>query len=57
MVNTETKMGVLGGISFTVLGQVPSGILQTIFLAALGAAVSFLVSRFLQWLMKEKKRY
>lgn len=52
MSNTEVRMGVVGGICFSVFGQLPAGILQTVFLAALGAIVSFAVSRILQWLVK-----
>ncbi|WP_231465089.1 hypothetical protein [Pedobacter sp. Leaf132] len=54
MSNSETKMGMFGGVSLSVLGQMPSNILQTVLLAALGACVSFFVSRILQWLSKIK---
>ncbi|GGI28397.1 hypothetical protein [Pedobacter mendelii] len=53
MNSSETKMGVLSGISFSMIGQVQSSILQTILLAALGAAVSFLVSKILQLLFRQ----
>lgn len=54
MNSAETKMGILGGVSFSLIGQIQSDVLQTIFLAAVGAAVSFFVSRILQWLVKNK---
>ena len=54
MNSAETKMGVLGGVSFSLIGQIQSGVLQTILLAALGAVVSFFVSRILQWLVRNK---
>jgi len=54
MSNSETKMGMLGGVSLSVLRQAPSSILQTALLAAFGACVSFFVSRLLQWLSKRK---
>jgi len=53
MNSAETKIGVLGGISLSMIGQIQQGILQTILLAGLGAAVSFFVSRILQWLFKK----
>jgi len=56
MNSAETKMGVLGGVSFSLIGQVQSSVLQTILLAALGAAASFLVSRVLQWLFKTREK-
>ncbi|NTE03165.1 hypothetical protein G6M26_41705 [Agrobacterium tumefaciens] len=52
MNNPETKMGVLGGLSFCLIGQIHNSIYQSVLLAAIGAGVSFLVSRFLQWLFK-----
>lgn len=52
----ETKMGVLGGVSFSLIGQIQATIMQTILLAALGATVSFFISRFLQWLIQMKDR-
>ena len=54
MSNAETKLGVFSGLGFIFIGQVLSGLLHTILLAALGATVSFLISRFLQWLFKRK---
>jgi hypothetical protein len=54
MNSAETKMGVLGGVSFSLIGQIQSSVMQTILLAAIGAAVSFFVSRTLQWLTKDK---
>jgi len=56
MNSVETKMGVLGGVSFSLIGQIPTSLMQTILLAALGATGSFLISRFLQWLIKVKDR-
>ncbi|WP_157255679.1 hypothetical protein [Pedobacter sp. Leaf41] len=56
MNSAETKMGVLGGVSFSLIGQVQSSVLQTMLLAALGAAASFLVSRILQWLFKTRDK-
>lgn len=56
MNSVETKMGVLGGVSFSLIGQIQTSLMQTILLAALGATVSFLISRFLQWLIKVKDR-
>jgi hypothetical protein len=56
MNSAETKMGVLGGVSFSLIGQIQSSVLQTILLAALGAAASFLVSRVLQWLFKTREK-
>jgi len=55
MNSAETKMGILGGVSFSLIGQIQSGVMQTILLAAIGAAVSFFVSRALQWLFKNKE--
>lgn len=52
----ETKMGVLGGVSFSLIGQIQATVMQTILLAALGAIVSFFISRFLQWLIQMKDR-
>lgn len=54
MTNTETKMGILGGVCFSVVGQFGRSILETIVLAALGAVVSFVISRVLQWLVKRR---
>jgi hypothetical protein len=54
MNSVETKMGILGGVSFSLIGQIQTSLMQTILLAALGATVSFLISRFLQWLIKVK---
>jgi len=56
MNSVETKMGVLGGVSLSLIGQIQTSLMQTILLAALGATVSFLISRFLQWLIKVKDR-
>jgi len=56
MNSVETKMGVLGGVSFSLIGQIQTSLMQTILLAAMGATVSFLISRFLQWLIKVKDR-
>lgn len=56
MTSVETKMGVLGGVSFSLIGQIQNTVLHTILLAALGATVSFFISRFLQWLIKVKDR-
>ena len=56
MNSLETKMGILGGVSFSLIGQSQTSLMQTILLAALGATVSFLISRFLQWLIKVKDR-
>lgn len=56
MISVETKMGVLGGVSFSLIGQIQNTVVHTILLAALGATVSFFISRFLQWLIKVKDR-
>ncbi|MGM9476224.1 hypothetical protein ACS5PU_07330 [Pedobacter sp. GSP4] len=53
MNNFSVKMGIVGGVCFSVLGQWPIGILQTILLATLGAVVSFIVSRILQRWFKD----
>ncbi|MCX2574001.1 hypothetical protein [Pedobacter sandarakinus] len=49
MNSTETKMGMLGGISFSVLGLSASDFAQATLLAGIGACVSFFVSKLLQW--------
>jgi hypothetical protein len=53
MNNLSVRMGVIGGVCFSVFGQLPSGIAQTILLATLGAIVSFIVSRILQAWFKD----
>ena len=55
MNNLELKMGMLGGVSLSMWIQVPwHSIQQTIVLAMIGAAVSFFISRYLQWLFDQK---
>lgn len=53
MNSLPVRMGVVGGVCFSVLGQLPSGIVQTILLAILGAVISFIVSRLLQAWFKD----
>ena len=56
MNNLELKMGMLGGVSLSMWIQVPwHSIQQTIVLAMIGAAVSFFISRYLQWLFDQKE--
>lgn len=56
MSSGEIKAGTFGGLCFSMLGQMQfESIIQTALLAALGATVSFLISRFLQWLAKNKR--
>ena len=53
MNSLSVRMGIIGGICFSLFGQLPSGIVQTILLASLGAVVSFIVSRLLQAWFKD----
>jgi len=55
MNNLELKMGTLGGTSLSMFLQLPwHSIQQTMVLAMVGAAVSFFISRYLQWLFDKK---
>lgn len=52
-----SKAGTAGGILTIVLVNINSGeILKTIALAALGAVVSFTVSIFLKWTIRQLKK-
>ena len=56
MANAELRVGVLSGLCFSLFGQLPIGdLLETALLAAIGAIVSFIISRILQWLFKPKR--
>lgn len=56
MTNTELKAGTYSGICLSLFGFMPlAQILETALLAAVGAVVSILVSRLLQWLLKRKQ--
>ena len=48
-------MGTLSGVSLSMYLQMPlQSISETIALAIIGAAVSFFISRYLQWLFDKK---
>lgn len=56
MSSTEVKFGTCGGLCFSLLSIMSlERVLETIFLAAIGAVVSLLVSRLMQRLLKKKK--
>ena len=53
----NTVSGTIGGTIYVLLLQVSfTEISRTIFLAALGASVSFLVSLFLKWLIRRLRK-
>ena len=55
MNNHELKVSMLSGISLSLVAQFPlANILATALVAAVGALVSFVVGRLLQWLFKTK---
>lgn len=55
MNNAEVKVGTYSGIFFSLFGLMPvERILETIFLAAIGAVVSLLVSKLMQQILKKK---
>ena len=55
--NSNTKSGTLGGTIIALLFQVSwSGILNTMIVAAVGAATSFLVSMGLNYLSRKGKK-
>lgn len=55
MNNLEVKMGTLSGVSLSMFLQMPwRSVQETIALAIIGAAVSFFISRYLQWLFNKK---
>ncbi|WP_316831863.1 hypothetical protein [Pedobacter aquatilis] len=56
MSSTETKAGTATGLALSILGQIEHDVLQTLALAALGATVSFFVSRILQCLFNRKRK-
>lgn len=52
-----SKAGIAGGILTIVLVNIRSGeIIKTIALAAIGAVVSFMVSIFLKWTIRQLKK-
>ena len=56
-VTPASKAGTAGGILTILLVNIDSGeILKTIALAAIGAVVSFTVSIFLKWLIRQVKK-
>jgi hypothetical protein len=53
--NHGTRAGMIGGLLFVFLGASPEEIVKTIYLAAIGATVSFLISLALRWMLKKWK--
>lgn len=48
-------MGTLSGLSLSMFLQMPwHSVQETIVLAIIGAAISFFISRYLQWLFDQK---
>lgn len=53
MNSSAQRMGIFSGICLSFLSSFTwQGIAETVLLAILGAVVSFVVSKFLQWLFK-----
>ncbi len=55
--DNTTVIGTVSGTILSVVAMFDAGdIIKTVILAAIGAAVSFLVSRFLKWLWEKWRK-
>ena len=55
--DSTTVIGTVSGTILSVVAMFDAGdIIKTVILAAIGAAVSFLVSRFLRWLWEKWRK-